>query len=68
MAMSFLKEKTNNQDIFIVVFAPIVKVVVAKFAQNVHKWAQMGANLCKVDICNRLAQGKLCANSIFYSK
>ena len=38
MVMSFLKEKTNNQDTFIVVFAPIVKVVVAKFAQNVQTW------------------------------
>ena len=26
----------------------------------------MGANLCKVDICNRFAQDKLCANSIFH--
>ena len=26
----------------------------------------MGASLCKVDIFNRFAQGKLCANSIFH--
>ena len=26
----------------------------------------MGANLCKMDICNRFAQSKVCANSIFH--
>ena len=26
----------------------------------------MGANLYKVNVCNRFAQGKLCANSIFH--
>ena len=26
----------------------------------------MSANLYKVDVCNRFAQGKLCANSIFH--
>ena len=30
-----------------------------------HHFA-MGANLYKVDVCNRFAQGKLCANSIVY--
>ena len=45
-------------------------MVVAKFAQSVQTWQPttyaMGANLGKVDICNRFAQGKLCANSIFH--
>ena len=26
----------------------------------------VGANLCKVDICNRFGQSKVCANSIFH--